>query len=149
MVTLKVDNQAHLYPASELPGSVLNQIKDRLTFPNPAYREAEKRGFSTWNVPQQITGYRQEGGALIAPRGFTQQLVGILRGAGVQYRLEDRRRTLPAVDFTFRGYAAEPETAPLPVGDYSLPGFEDRVSIERKSLDDLAGWFTIKNACKS
>jgi DNA excision repair protein ERCC-4 len=25
------------------------------------------------------------------------------------------------------------------VGDYSLPGFEDRVSIERKSLDDLVG----------
>lgn len=25
----------------------------------------------------------------------------------------------------------------LPIGDYSLPGFEDRISIERKTLEDL------------
>lgn len=41
--------------------------------------------------------------------------------------------------FTFQGYDVTPETATLPVGDYSLPGFQDRVSIERKSLDDLIG----------
>ena len=75
------------------------QIKDRLTFPNPAYQEAEKRGFSTWNIPQEIRGYQVDGDRLIIPRGFTRQLVGILRGAGVQYRIEDRRRTLAPVDF--------------------------------------------------
>lgn len=32
-----------------------------------------------------------------------------------------------------------PETATLPVGDYSLPGFEDRAAVERKSLNDLVG----------
>ena len=37
--------------------------------------------------------------------------------------------------FTFTGYEVDPETATLPVGDYSLPGFEDRVSIERKSFE--------------
>jgi len=31
------------------------------------------------------------------------------------------------------------ETATLPVGDYSMPGFEDRAAIERKSLNDLIG----------
>jgi DNA excision repair protein ERCC-4 len=41
--------------------------------------------------------------------------------------------------FSFKGYEAAPQPAALPVGDYSLPGFEDRVSIERKSLDDLVG----------
>jgi len=30
-------------------------------------------------------------------------LIGMLGGAGVQYRVEDRRRTLASVDFTFRG----------------------------------------------
>jgi len=30
----------------------------------------------------------------------------------------------------------------LPVGDYSLPGFQDRVAIERKELNDLVGCFT-------
>jgi len=30
------------------------------------------------------------------------------------------------------------EVVGLPVGDYSLSGFEDRISIERKTLEDLA-----------
>jgi DNA excision repair protein ERCC-4 len=50
--------------------------------------------------------------------------------------LIDTREQAP---FTFQGYDVDPEPASLPVGDYSLPGFQDRVSIERKSLDDLIG----------
>ena len=41
--------------------------------------------------------------------------------------------------FTFKGYEVESEPAALPVGDYSLPGFEDRAVVERKSLNDLIG----------
>lgn len=41
--------------------------------------------------------------------------------------------------FLFEGYQAMPEPATLPVGDYSLPGFEERAAVERKSLDDLIG----------
>jgi hypothetical protein len=40
---------------------------------------------------------------LTVPRGATAQLVGILRGAGVRYCLDDRRRTQAPVDFTFLG----------------------------------------------
>ncbi len=50
--------------------------------------------------------------------------------------LIDSREQLP---FTFGGYEVTPEVAALPVGDYSLPGFQDRIAIERKSLDDLVG----------
>lgn len=50
--------------------------------------------------------------------------------------LIDTREQSP---FAFQGYEVVVESAALPVGDYSLPGFEDRVSIERKSLDDLIG----------
>lgn len=39
--------------------------------------------------------------------------------------------------FTFAKYEAEVERAALPTADYSLPGFEDRVGIERKELGDL------------
>ena len=48
--------------------------------------------------------------------------------------LIDTREQLP---FTFTGYEVDPEPAALPVGDYSLPGFEDKAAIERKSLEDL------------
>ncbi|PIU53152.1 MAG: restriction endonuclease subunit R, partial [Deltaproteobacteria bacterium CG07_land_8_20_14_0_80_60_11] len=98
-----IDTHANLYPLSHLPGAVVDRIKARLSFPNPAYLGAQKRGFSTWNIPQQIQGYRVEADTLIIPRGFVRQLIGILRGAGVRYRFEDRRRTLSEVAFTFHG----------------------------------------------
>jgi ERCC4-type nuclease len=50
--------------------------------------------------------------------------------------LIDSREQLP---FTFAGYEVAPEVVGLPCGDYSLPGFEDRAAIERKSLEDLIG----------
>lgn len=48
--------------------------------------------------------------------------------------LVDSREKLP---FTFAGYEVVPEVVGLPVGDYSLPVFQDQVSIERKSIEDL------------
>jgi len=103
MITLRIDYQSHLGPLSELPGPVATQIKDRLTLANPAHMEAEKRGYWTGNIPREIRGYQVDGDRLIIPRGFTRQLIGMLGGAGVQYRVEDRRRTLAPVDFTFQG----------------------------------------------
>jgi len=46
----------------------------------------------------------------------------------------DSREQTP---FPFTGYDVEVVRAGLPSGDYSLPGFEDRVAVERKSLADL------------
>ncbi|MFI5329906.1 MAG: ERCC4 domain-containing protein [Desulfobaccales bacterium] len=41
--------------------------------------------------------------------------------------------------YDFARYGTAVEAATLPAGDYSLPGFKDRVAIERKSLNDLVG----------
>jgi DNA excision repair protein ERCC-4 len=46
----------------------------------------------------------------------------------------DTREQLP---YAFQGYEVEIENENLSVGDYSLPGFEDRAAIERKTLNDL------------
>ena len=83
MITLRIDNLLHLAPLGGLSGKVATQIKDRLTFPNPAFLEAEKRGFWTGNLDQEIKGYQVEGDRLTMPRGFTRQLVGILHAAPV------------------------------------------------------------------
>ena len=48
--------------------------------------------------------------------------------------LIDSREQMP---FTFAGYEVKAEVVALPVGDYSLPGFTDKVAIERKELNDL------------
>lgn len=41
--------------------------------------------------------------------------------------------------FLFGRYLVEVIKGTLQTGDYSLPGFEDRVAVERKSIDDLVG----------
>jgi superfamily II DNA or RNA helicase len=86
-----------------LPGCVRSQIFDRLSFSNPAFLEAEKRGFWTGNLSRVIKGYQRNGDTLTMPRGFARQLVGILKQHGVAYQVEDRRRTLAPVDFAFQG----------------------------------------------
>jgi ERCC4-type nuclease len=50
--------------------------------------------------------------------------------------IADTREQRP---FPFAKYEAQVERAALPTADYSLPGFEDRVGIERKELGDLVG----------
>lgn len=56
-----------------------------------------------------------------------------LRGVRV---IVDTREQSP---WTFEGQGLEPVRAKLETGDYSLPGLEHRVAIERKSLDDWTG----------
>jgi len=51
----------------------------------------------------------------------------------------DTREQAP---FTFGGYDCEAQVGTLTTGDYSLGGLEDRVAVERKSLDDLLGCLT-------
>lgn len=41
--------------------------------------------------------------------------------------------------FTFNNFNVTTERIALPTGDYSIPGFEDRAAIERKSINDLVG----------
>ena len=51
----------------------------------------------------------------------------------------DSREQAP---FQFAGFPVDVETGTLATGDYSVPGFEDRVAVERKSLSDLLGCLT-------
>ena len=51
--------------------------------------------------------------------------------------IADTREQLP---YDFQGYAdVEVIRAGLPAGDYSIPGCENVVAIERKTIDDLVG----------
>lgn len=48
--------------------------------------------------------------------------------------LIDSREQLP---FSFSKYGVSTAVEGLPVGDYSLPGFQDWAAVERKNLEDL------------
>jgi superfamily II DNA or RNA helicase len=86
-----------------LPGWLRETLTDRLTFENPAWLENERMDRWNGDTPQYLRCYEERQGALVLPRGFARQLVGLCKQHGVTYQLEDRRRTLPEVDFTFCG----------------------------------------------
>ena len=50
--------------------------------------------------------------------------------------------------FSFEGRDCEVMTGALATGDYSLQGLEDKIAIERKSLDDLVGCLTGDNRAR-
>lgn len=102
-ITLTIDNKLILHPLSEVRSSVVTQIKKRLVFDNPKYIENEKRGFSTWGIPDQIRGYEVDEEAMIIPRGFTRQIIDILKRYNAQFKIQDHRRIFPDTEFTFLG----------------------------------------------
>jgi superfamily II DNA or RNA helicase len=104
ILTLNIDQRATLSPLeAQAHQRLVEQIARRPTFENPQWAENEKRGFSNFDTPECICGYELSSDRLIVPRGFARQLVQILRSAGVQFTIADRRRTLAPVDFIFTG----------------------------------------------
>jgi superfamily II DNA or RNA helicase len=102
-LTVTVTNCLEVGPLARIPGQVRQTIRDRLTFINPQWEENERRGFPNWQTSKELCFLEQASNALIVPRGFAAQMVAILRRSGVEYRIEDRRRTLVPVDFAFLG----------------------------------------------
>jgi superfamily II DNA or RNA helicase len=102
-VKVEINRRLHLRPLNLLSGRVVRHLRDRLTFTNPAFLEAEKRGFWSGNLDREIKGYQVDDNTLTMPRGFIRQLLEHLSYHDITYELVDNRRTFPPVDFRFRG----------------------------------------------
>jgi hypothetical protein len=103
MVTLRVKNRVQLSPVDQIPDILVKQLKEHLTFVNPTWIEHKKLGLSNWKTRRTLSFLRQYKDKLIMPCGFFPQLVGILKGAALDYELDDQRRVLPEVSFQFVG----------------------------------------------
>jgi len=99
-VTITLTNYLALDPR-ELPAAVVEQLQERLSFPNPVWLENQKRGYSNWQVPETLRCYAVQDGRLLLPRGFIRTALWLLKENGVAYTLDDRRRTLAEVEFQF------------------------------------------------
>ena len=99
-MNIKLSNDLIL---TQIPDPLIAEIRDRLTFTNPAYTEAEKMNRWTGNLDRELKFYRAKNGGLQIPRGFTGHLISMARKAGIPFQIEDHRRTLPEVDFHFAG----------------------------------------------
>ena len=87
-----------------IPPQLYDLLTQRLKFPNPKYLENARMGRWNRGVPKELRFYyRIRGGGLVIPRGFIRQLITTCRRLDIDYTVEDRRRSLPPVDFTFNG----------------------------------------------
>ena len=87
-----------------VPEDLLSELKERLTFANPKWLENQKRGYWNGQTSRMLRFYDElDGGEVELPRGFIRQLLSLYRREDVTFHIEDARRTLPEVDFTFGG----------------------------------------------
>ena len=87
-----------------MPAELKQTLMGTLEFPNPKWLENERMGRWNRGIPRVLKFYDKVGtDGLWIPRGYLRQLILLCRRMGVDHRIEDRRRSLPPVDFTFHG----------------------------------------------
>lgn len=87
-----------------LPPELKQALVEKLEFPNPKWLENERMGRWNRGIPRVLKFYDKVGAdGLWIPRGCLRQVVLMCRRMGLDYQLDDRRRSLPPVDFKFRG----------------------------------------------
>ncbi len=102
MIIITIDNEISINKGS-LPDAVTKDIRDQLTFINPQYVKNQKYNRSNQNTPEYLNYLKKKGNNLIIPRGFIYQLIGILKNYNVDYKIINKTRKLPQVDFYFKG----------------------------------------------
>lgn len=84
---------------------LLSELKHRLTIDNPKYKDAKKYG--RWvgkRLQPKLHFYRLDGNGIRFPRGFAKSAVRLCKEhMGQAPEIIDRRRLLPAYEFSFRG----------------------------------------------
>ena len=101
--TLKITIKNNLR-LSDVPPELRDILMERLSFPNPKWVENHRMGRWNRGTPKELKFYdKVRGGGLWIPRGFLRQLIKLCRRRGIQYVLDDQRRTLAPVDFHFTG----------------------------------------------
>ncbi len=87
-----------------IPPQLYDLLTQRLKFPNPKYLENARMGRWNRGVPKELRFYdRLRGGGLVIPRGYIRQLISTCRSLAIPFSVEDRRRNLPPLAFTFSG----------------------------------------------
>jgi superfamily II DNA or RNA helicase len=100
---ITVNEYCHVGPMAHIPLTVRNDIVRLLSFPNPAYGEAQKFGRSTFRIPETISAISKDSTGISMPRGFASKLVTILKKHKCQFNIRDGTRVLPEVDIQFTG----------------------------------------------
>lgn len=89
---------------NRVPDPLLEMLVERFQMPNPTWLENERMGRWNRGVKKTLRFYRRIGkNGIVIPRGYARQLLLLLKREKIVYTMDDRRRTLPEVNFTFDG----------------------------------------------
>jgi superfamily II DNA or RNA helicase len=87
---------------SDLPPKFRQLLMETLSFPNPKWLENQRMGRWNWKTPKELRYYDKVGpDGLWIPRGFIRHLIRLCRKQRLKYTLDDQRRELQPVDFSF------------------------------------------------
>jgi superfamily II DNA or RNA helicase len=94
----------HNLRLAEVPDELGRRLTRELTFINPKWRENARMGRWNRQTPRELRFYdRIRGRGLWIPRGWARRVIQICRDLSIPYEIDDRRRSLPPVAFTFKG----------------------------------------------
>jgi superfamily II DNA or RNA helicase len=87
-----------------VPPEIMATLVEKLEFINPKWLENDRMGRWNRGTPQVLKFYDKVGrNGLWIPRGYIRHLINLCRRQGVQFRIDDQRRRLKAVNFIFNG----------------------------------------------
>jgi superfamily II DNA or RNA helicase len=87
-----------------VPPELKQELMAKLEFANPKWLENDRMGRWNRGTPRLLKFYDKVGAdGLWIPRGCLRQVLLMCRRMGIEYQLDDRRRSLPPVDFGFQG----------------------------------------------
>ena len=100
-MNLRITNRLIL---NHIPDSIHADLVAALQFPNPKWVENERMGRWNRGVPKTLKFHRRVGtGGLSIPRGLTRYVILACREHQEPVTMDDRRRLLPPMEFTFTG----------------------------------------------
>jgi len=95
---------SHNLQLENVPSEIMEILTERLEILNPKWIENER--MKRWNrgTPKSLRFFDRVGSSgLWIPRGYMRQLVLLCRRHKINYEIDDRRRSLPPKNFSFKG----------------------------------------------
>lgn len=120
----------------DVPPNVVQEIRDALTIPNEARRQAQREHVWDWrNMPETIKLYQEDRHAMWLPRGFAETLFGGLEERGVAYEIVDRRERVELPVHTALALGLKR----IPLREYQRAIVERMLAVEQGVLEAPPG----------
>jgi superfamily II DNA or RNA helicase len=89
---------------NHVPAMLLETLVERFQMVNPKWLENQRMGRWNRGTKKRLRFYQRFGkSGIIIPRGYARQLILLLKREHFSYCIDDQRRLMPAVDFSFNG----------------------------------------------